>query len=102
MRRTAILECIGIMPEALRFRVERGIIVAHAGAKFRVGMDALGAGHDFLAAYEKVIGVGETGVGWIGGSVEGPNGAREFVHGEEVGGVFLQDESAEGFFLGSA
>lgn len=102
MRRAAILECIGVMPEPLCFRIERGIVVAHTGAKFRVGMNALGAGHDFLPAHEKVVGVGETRVGWIEGSIERSDGAREFVHGEEVGGVFLQDEPAEGFFLGSA
>lgn len=65
-------------------------------------MDALRAGHDFLAAHKEVVGVGEGGVGRVGVRVEGPDGAGKFVDGVEVGGVLSGYEAAEGFFLGGA
>ena len=51
-------------------------------------MDALGAGHDFLPAYEEVVGVAERGIGWVRSGVEGTEGEGKFVEGEEVGIVF--------------
>ena len=74
----------------------------HALREVVVVVDALGAGHDFLAAHEEVVGVRE---GWVGGGrmrVEGAEGAWVRVDGVEVCGVLGEDEFAEGFFLGCA
>ena len=65
-------------------------------------MDTLGAGDDFLAAHEGVVGVCKGGGG--GGEV-GVKGARgNGVVGEdvEVGVEFVEDEFSEGFFVGGA
>lgn len=102
MRRAAVLEGIGIVAEPVAEGVQGGIVLAHGLAEFGVGVDALGAGHDFLAAHEEVVRVGQERVDWVRGGVEGSEGAREFVHGEEIGGVLLENDAPEGFFLGSA
>lgn len=102
MRRASVLERVGVVPEAVAFRVQGRIVAAHVFAELGVGVDALSAGHDFLATHEEVERVGEEWVSGVGRGVEGAEGAGEFVHGEEIGGVFLEDEVAEGFFLGGA
>ncbi len=88
------------MPEALVGGVEP--LGAHAVAEGGVGVDALGAGHDFLAAHEEVVGVCEGGVVRGGVRVEGAEGAGVLVDGVEVRAVLVEDDFAEGFFLGGA
>lgn len=100
MRRDPVPERIRVMPEPFA----RGVhaLGAHLGAELGVVVDALRAGHDFLPAHEEVVAVCEGGVAGVGVSVEGAEGARVFVDGVEVCGVFGEDEGAEGFFLGRA
>lgn len=62
-------------------------------------MDTLGARHDFLAAHKEVKRVRKLRVCWVRGGVEGAKVAGKLVHGEEIGGVFLQYKSTEGLFL---
>lgn len=50
-------------------------------------MDALRAAHDFLAAHEEVVGVGEEGGVGVGVGVEGAEGEGVGVDGVEVGVV---------------
>ena len=57
-------------------------------------MDALGAGHDFLAAHEEVVAVGEERIRGVRVRVEGPDGEGEFVQGVEVCVVFGAHEGA--------
>lgn len=57
MRRAPIPKCIRIMPEPLTLRVQRGIAFAHGVAELAVVVDALSAGHDFLATHEEVVGI---------------------------------------------
>ena len=99
MRTTAPPKRLGIVPEALTQRIQRRITLPHVPAQILVVVDTLRAGHDLLPAHEEVVAVAELGVGGVGVRVEGPDAAREFVHGEEVGGVFLGDEAAEAAFL---
>lgn len=84
MRRTSVFERVSIVAEALALRIERGVVATHILAKLGVGVNALGAGHDFLTAHEEVEGVGEARVFGVGGSVERSNDSWEFVHGEKV------------------
>ena len=100
VRAAAPLERLGIMPEAAVVGVQA--LGAHAGAEVGVAVDALGAGHDFLAAHEEVVRVCEGGVvrGRVG--VEGAEGAGVQVDGVEVRFVLVEDDFAEGFFLGGA
>ncbi len=64
---------------------------AHLGAEVVVVVETLGAGHDFLAAHEEVVAVGEGRVGGVGVRVEGAEGAGVFVYAVEVCGVLLVD-----------
>lgn len=91
-----------IMPEPFRQRIKRGIALPHILAQHVVVVDALRAGHDFLAAHEEVVAVGEVRRGGVRVGVEGADAEGVFVDGEEVGGVFFVDEAAEGAFLGGA
>ena len=102
MRRAPVLERIGIVPKPFTLRVQRGVAFPHRCAQLGVVVDALGTGHDFLAAHEEVVGVGEGGVGGIGGGVERADGGGEFVDGVEVCGVFLEHYFAKGFLVGGA
>lgn len=100
MRATTPLERFYIVLESFIFGIET--FSAHGFAELGVEVDALGAGHDFLAAHEEVVGVCEGGVVGAGVGVEGAEGARVFVDGVEVCVVLLEDDFAEGFFLGGA
>lgn len=97
MRSAAPLERLGVMLEA--FVLRREALCAHASAEVGVVVDALGAGHDFLAAHEEVVGVCEGRVVGGGVRVEGAEGARVLVDGVEVRVVLFEDYFAEGFFL---
>lgn len=100
MRSTALAKGVQIVSVAVMIRVEA---FGLHGLDERAGaVDALGAGHDFLAAHEEVVAVGEERVGGGGVGVEGADGEGELVEGVEVGGVFGADEGAEVFFLGGA
>ena len=65
-------------------------------------MPALGTGDDFLPAHEGVEGVAEVWRGGGGVCVEGACGGGVVGEEVEVCGVFLEDEAAEGFFVGGA
>lgn len=97
MRTATPLERLRVMPEPLV--VGREALRAHAVEEVGVDVDALGAGHDFLAAHEEVIGVCEGGVVWGRVRVERPEGARVLVDSVEVRFVLFEDEFAEGLFL---
>ena len=97
MRAAAPLESVGVVPEALV--LGREALEAHALDEVGVHMDTLGAGHDFLAAHEEVVGVCEGGVVGARVRVEGAEGARELVDGVEVRFVLFEDDLAEGLFL---
>lgn len=86
MGTASVFERFGVVLEALAVGIQARFF--HSGAKLGVGMDALGAGHDFLPAHEEVVGIAERRVGWVGSGVEGTEGEGEFVEGEEVGVVF--------------
>lgn len=64
---------------------------AHFGAESGIGVQALGAGHDFLPAHEEVVAVCEQRVGGVGVRVEGAEVPRVFVDGVEVCGVRGED-----------
>ena len=100
MRAAAPAERLGVVAEP--FGVGREALGAHAGAEVGGVVDALGAGHDLLAAHEEVVRVGQGRVVGGGVRVEGAEGARVLVDGVEVRAVLLEDDSAEGFFLGGA
>ena len=74
MRRTAHAKSINIMSEAVTIRVERGLHGAHAGGESGRVVDTLGAGDDFLASHEGVVGMGEVGRGGGEVGVEGAGG----------------------------
>ena len=100
MRRTPVFERVRVVPEALTQRIQRRVILAHSIAQLLVVVNTLGAGHDFLAAHEEVVGVRELGVGGVGGGVERSDGGREFVDGVEICVVFFEDYFTQGFFVG--
>lgn len=100
MRRAPEPERVQIMPVAVMCGIEA--LALHGGEQGAGEVDALGAGHDFLAAHEEVVAVGQERVGGAGVGVEGPDGEGEFVEGVEVGVVGGADEGAEAFFLGGA
>lgn len=97
VRTTAPLESLRVMLEPLILRGDA--LQAHAFEEVAVVVDALGAGHDFLAAHEEVVGVCEGGVERGGVGVEGAEGAGEEVDGVEVGVVLFENDLAEGLLL---
>lgn len=102
MRRAPIPEAIHIVLSTRTIRINWGIVLAHL-LRQQVGVvDTLGAGQDFLAAHEHVVGVGEEGVLGRGHGVGGADGEGKLVQDVEVRVVFLQDEFAEFLFLGGA
>jgi hypothetical protein len=99
MGRASVAEAVDIVLCAGAVRVNRWVVLAHLlGQQLRV-VDTLGAGTDFLAAHEEVVGVGELGVVWRGHCVCGTDGERELVEDVEVGAVLLEDKTAEVLFL---
>ena len=65
-------------------------------------MDALGAGDDLLAAHEGIVGVRKRGVARVEVGVEGAGGGGVVRQEVEVRLVLLEDDAAEGFFVGGA
>lgn len=102
MRRTAHPERIDIMPEPLTLRVKRGVHALHPLGELCGVVDPLGAGDDFLAAHEGVVGVGQRRGGGREVRVEGPGGGGVVRQEVEVGVVPFEDEAAEGFLVWGA
>lgn len=91
------------MPEPVRVRIERGIHGPHPRHQHDRVVDPLRARDDLLAAHEGVVGARQVRLGWEGRvGVEGPDGERVVREDVEVGGVALEDEFAEGFFVRGA
>jgi hypothetical protein len=65
-------------------------------------MDALGAGHDLLAADEQVVAVGPPRVLGVGHGVEGARGLGVLVHHVEVSAELLAHQLAQGLLIGGA
>jgi len=74
MWRTPHPKRINIMLEPFTLRVQGRIHSSHSLAEFYRIVDTLGAGDDFLAAHEGVVGVCEVGVFGVEMGVEGPGG----------------------------
>ena len=102
MRRTAHPERIDIMPEALTLRVKWGVHALHSLGELGGVVDPLGAGDDFLAPHEGVVGVGERGGGGREVRVEGAGGGGVVRQEVEVCVVPFEDEAAEGFLVWGA
>jgi len=92
MRTHPVFESIGVMHKSFACRVHT--FRAHFGAEFRVFVQTLGAGHDFLPAHEEVVAVCEGRVGGVGVCVEGAEGPWVLVYAVEVCGVLFEDEGA--------
>ena len=91
MRTTTPPERLRIMPKALTLRIKRRIIGPHIPTQRLIIMDPLRPAHDLLPAHEEIVAVAQIRVRGVRVRVEGADAAREFVHGEEVGGVFFGD-----------
>ena len=91
MRTTPPPKRLRIMPKALTLRIKGGFIGPHIPTQRLIVMDTLRPAHDLLPAHEEVVAVAEIRVRGVRVRVEGADAAWEFVHGEEVGGVFFGD-----------
>lgn len=84
MRRTAKFEALDVVLCSESGGVDGRVVYPHLlGEEGRV-VDALGAGADFLAAHEHVVGVREGGVGGRGHGVCGADGEGKLVECVEV------------------
>lgn len=91
MRTATPLKGLSIMPKALTLRIKRGITLPHILTQRLIVMDTLRPAHNLLPAHKEVVAVAEIRVAWVRVRVKGADTAWEFIHGEEVGGVFVGD-----------